>query len=271
MTAIFWLGTSAALNTIRHRQLVWAMIQRDLQGRYRGSLLGALWTLLSPLALIVLYTLFFGIFLQVRAVPATSVADFGLFVMAGLVPWIAISEGITRAASAILDNRTLVKKVIFPLEILPANVVLAALVGQAIGLGVLAAATWSMHGRLPSGLLLLPAILVPQVLLTLGLAWFLASIGVFIRDIGQILSLLLTGWMFGTPIFYAFPSVPDGWRWVIAANPLTHLVAGYRSVLLGSDDIDYAGLGTAMLLSLLICLLGGAWFQRTKHAFADVL
>jgi lipopolysaccharide transport system permease protein len=268
---ILRLGISAVLNTIRHRQLVWAMVRRDLQNRYRGSLFGALWALLSPLALIVLYTLFFGAFLQVRLSAAATVSDFGLFVMAGLVPWLAISEGIARATSAIIDNRTLVKKVVFPLEILPANVVLAALIGQAIGLGVLAVAAWWLTGRLPGGLLLTPLILVPQVLLTLGLAWFLASIGVFIRDVGQVINLLLTIWMFGTPIFYAVSAVPQDWQWVLVANPLTSLIVNYRALLLGDGPIDLAGLGLTALLSLLVCLLGGAWFQRTKHAFADVL
>ncbi len=262
---------SAPLSVVRHRHLIWMMVRRDVQGRYRGSALGALWALASPLFLIAIYAIFFGVFLQLRPAGRPGVADFGLFIMAGVVPWMAFSEGLTRSTSVVLDNRTLVKKVVFPLEVLPANVVIAALVGQAIGLVVLSLALLLMRGQSPLGLLLVPLLLVPQVLFTLGLAWLLASIGVFLRDLAQAIGLLMTAWMFLTPIFYSPSALPADWRWLLVLNPMAQFVVGYRAALMGEGGLDLLALGAAVVIGLLTFLVGGAWFMRTKHAFADVV
>ena len=264
-------GLRAVHSIIRHRALVGAMVRRDLEARYRGSFLGTFWALLSPLAMIIIYAVFFGVFLQLRPGGGSGVADFGLFIMAGIVPWAAFSEALTRATSVVLHNSTLVKKVVFPLEILPVNVVAAALVGQVIGLIILALALLLLRGLAPFGLLLVPLLLVPQVLLMLGLTWLLASLGVFLRDLGQAIGLVMTGWMFLTPIFYTPAAVPENWRWLLLINPMAPLIMAYRAALLGDGSLDLPSLAGVALLAIAVCLAGGTWFMRTKHAFVDVL
>jgi lipopolysaccharide transport system permease protein len=255
----------------RHRTLLRSMVQRDIEVRYRGSMLGALWTLVSPLFLIVVYAVFFGAFMQMRPGPDSEASDYGLFVMAGVLPWLAFSDALSQSTGLISANRNMVRKVVFPLEILPCVSVLSALVNQLIGLALLLAAILLLTDSIPLGVLLLLVPLIPQVLLTLGLCWFLASMGVFLRDLGQAMGILLTAWVFLTPIFYPAEIVPEEFAWIIKWNPMASIVAIYRAILLGQGPLTFEMVTYPLVLGALVFVFGGYWFMRTKSAFADVI
>lgn len=261
----------APVSVYENRGLVRSMVRRDLEARYRGSLLGALWALASPLFLILVYSVFFGLFLRIRPTPDAGAADYGLFVMAGMLPWMAISDAISQSTGVILTNRNLVQKVVFPIEILPAIVVLAAFVSQLIGLAVLGVAILLFTEQLPIGLVLLPVAMLPQLLLTLGLSWFLASVGVFLRDLSQAMSIILMTGMLMTPILYPASSVPEEFHWIIELNPISAIIAMYRVALLEAGTITPEMFAYPFVVGLLCFFAGGYWFTRTRHAFADVL
>lgn len=258
----------------RNRSLITSMVRRDIQGRYRGSVAGLFWTVIHPLLMMLTYFFIFAVVLKVRfgAGPAEAgPANFLLYFMAGMLPWLAFSEALGRASNVVLEHRTLVKRVIFPLDILPANLVFTGLVSEFFGLLVFLAAVGSFQGYLPLTVLWLPLILIPQILLTLGLCWFLAGLGVFLRDTGQFMAFLLTLWFFATPICYPESLIPENLRTAFALNPAYVLVRAYRAIFLESRAPDWSALGWLYAASVVALLVGFAWFHKSRKAFPDVL
>lgn len=256
----------------RNRSLITSMVRRDIHGRYRGSVAGLFWTVFQPLLMMLTYFFIFALVLRVRWPGAGSgPSSFLLYFMAGMLPWLAFSEALGRASSVVLDHRTLVKRVVFPLEILPVNLALAGLVSEFFGLLVFLGAVGLFRGSLPATVAWLPLILIPQILMTLGLCWFLAALGVFLRDTGQFMAFLLTLWFFATPICYPESALPDQFRGVFALNPVYLLVRAYRAVFLESQAPDFAALGWLTAVAFVVFLSGFAWFYKAKKAFADVL
>jgi lipopolysaccharide transport system permease protein len=256
----------------RNRSLIVSMVRRDIHGRYRGSVAGLFWTVIQPLLMMLTYFFIFALVLGVRWPGASSgPASFLLNFTAGMLPWLAFSEALGRASNVVLDHRTLVKRVVFPLEILPVNLALAGLVSEFFGLLVFLAAVGVFQGHLPVTAAWLPVILVPQILLTLGLCWFLAALGVFLRDTGQFMAFLLTLWFFATPICYPESALPENLRGVFALNPVYLLVRSYRAVFLEGRPPDFVALGWLTAVAFAVFLLGFAWFYKAKRAFADVL
>lgn len=255
----------------RRRKLIQLMVKRDLLGRYKGSFAGPLWTVANPLALLFIYWLVFSVILRVRIGPNGKPIDFVFYILAGLLPWMAFSEALIRSNTCILENTNLVKKVVFPLEILPVNATLSSGINSLIGVLLLILLLLSSRGSLPWTVILLPIILLPQLLLTIGFGWFLAGLGVFVRDTNHMIGLVLTVWMFLCPIVYPESLVPKALMSWFRLNPFLPVVTGYRSVLLeGTLPQAYPWLfllGT----SLLIFFLGYFWFVRAKRAFADVV
>ncbi|MBI3697840.1 MAG: ABC transporter permease, partial [Acidobacteria bacterium] len=204
----------------RHRSLIRSMVRRDIAGRYRGSYGGLFWTVIHPLLMMLTYYFVFGIVLRTRFPNDSRPSSFVLYFLAGMLPWLAFSEAVGRSASVILEHRTFVKKLVFPVEILPVNLALAGLASEAFG-AIIFAAGLAYFGRpFPATMLYLPLLVIPQLLLTLGLCWFLAALGVFFRDLGQILGFLLTLWCFLTPICYPEASLPSQGLWLLAQNPM---------------------------------------------------
>ena len=258
----------------RNRSLIASMVRRDIQGRYRGSVAGLFWTVIHPLLMMLTYFFIFAVVLKVRfgSGPAEAgPANFLLYFMAGMLPWLAFSEALGRASGVVLEHRTLVKRVVFPLDILPANLVFTGLVSEFFGLLVFLAAVGAFQGHLPATVAWLPLILIPQILLTLGLCWFLAGLGVFLRDTGQFMAFLLTLWFFATPICYPESFIPENLRTVFALNPAYVLVRAYRAIFLEGHTPDWSALGWLYLGAVTAFLLGFAWFHRSKKAFSDVL
>jgi lipopolysaccharide transport system permease protein len=254
-----------------NRSLMVSMVRRDILARYRGSFGGALWAILTPLLQMATYYFVFGVVLEARFAGDTSRSGYVLYFLAGMLPWLAFSEAVGRSATVVLEHRTFVKKLVFPIETLPMNLTLAGLVTEAFGMVIFLMGMWAARGSVPATALWLPVLLVPQVLLTVGVGWLLAATGVFVRDLGQVMGFLLTLWFFLTPICYEESKLPA----VLTFNPLFVLVRGYRAVLLeGSSPWTPAMVGPMIGLligSAAVALLGWAWFHRLRKSFADVM
>jgi lipopolysaccharide transport system permease protein len=251
-----------------NRKLIASMARRDILARYRGSFAGVFWTVLNPLILMGTYFFVFGVVLQSNNQNRTG---FALYFLSGMLPWLAVSEAVGRSPYVIVEHRSFVKKLIFPLETLPVNYLLAGLITEVFATAVFLIILLLLKGALPVTALYLPLVLVPQLLLTLGICWFLAALGVFFRDLGQIMGFLLTLWFFITPICYPESSLPKALLPVLGKNPMFVLVHAYRACLLEGRPPDALALVKLLLLSLFLFFAGHAFFYKLRQSFADVL
>ncbi len=258
----------------RNRQLIVQMTRREVVGRYKGSAMGLAWSFLNPVFMLVVYTIVFSEIFKSRwgGVGADdSKTQFAVILFVGMIVLGLFSELLNRAPGLILSNANYVKKVIFPLEILPVVAMGAALFHSLVSLIVLLTAFLIFNGFLQWTLVFIPLVLLPIVILSLGLAWMLASLGVFIRDVGQTVGIITTVLMFLAPVFYPVTAVPEGLRLFIMANPLTFIIEQAREVLIFGHLPNWLGLGIYTIVASVIAWLGYAWFQKTRKGFADVL
>ena len=256
----------------RNRVLVKASVNREVLGRYRGSLMGLLWSFLNPLFMLAVYTFVFGGVFKARwGSNSDSNTEFALVLFAGLVMYNLFSECIIRAPGLILSNVNYVKKVVFPLEILPFVSLLSALFHWLISLGVWLLVYGLFYGVPHASVLYLPLIVLPFVMFIMGLSWALASLGVYLRDVSQIIGVIITALMFMSPIFYPASALPEDYRYLLYLNPLTPVVELTRDVLFWGKTPAFVLLGVYCLASATIAWLGFAWFQKTRKGFADVL
>jgi lipopolysaccharide transport system permease protein len=212
--------------------------------------------------------------LRTRFGPDQSSTSFALYFLAGMLPWLAFTEPAGRAPHVILEHRNFVKKLIFPLETLPVNQVVAGLVTEVFGTVVFIAALLLIRGAIPSSVVWLPILLVPQLLFTLGVCWFLSALGVYVRDLGQIMGFLLTLWFFITPICYSETSLstlPAGAFAILRKNPFYVLVRGYRAIFLESHAPEFLPLVKLWAVAVVVFVLGYAWFYKLRKNFADVI
>ncbi len=255
------------------RQLIAQFTRREIEGRYRGSVLGLLWSFAQPLTLLLTYTLVFGGVFKARWSEAggTGLTDFALALFCGLLAYNLLAECVTRAPGLIVAVPNYVRKVVFPLEVLPVSVLGSALFHAAVSLAVLLAVRLATGGGLSLTLLLLPLVVLPLVCLCLGAAWFLAGLGVYLRDVGYLIGLAMQVLLFATPIFYPLGALPDWARAALRLNPLVDVVENVRRVVLWGRPPDWVPLGLWLGVSGVILLLGYAWFMQTKRGFPDVL
>lgn len=265
------LWRAAASLISEHGGLIRSMVRRELSSRYKGSLMGLAWAIITPAVMIVIFTIIFSGIFNASFDSKGGHFSFAVYLFCGLLPWIAFSEGVQRSTNALTENVNLVKRVVFPIEALPVNLALTALVHQLLGTVVLLVAALLLEGTLYPTALLLPLLLVPQLLVTIGLGWLMASLGVFIRDMPQVNQLLLMAWMYLTPIFYPEDRIPPQYTWLVNFNPMAPLIRSYRRILLEGRLPDWRGLGFTLAFALLCFVFGYWWFERTKKAFADVL
>lgn len=252
-------------------ELVFTLARRDLAARYRGSALGVFWAVLTPSVMIAIYTFIFSAIFGARFGAAGTPLEYALYLFCGLLPWTAFQEALQGSATTIVTNANLVKRVRFPLETLPVAQTLAALSNQLFGTLALIVAALIIRRELHATLLWLPLLLFPQLVLTVGLAWLVASLGVFLRDTAQTLGLVLVAWLYLTPIIYPEMVIPDRYRPLIAANPFTALVRNYRLILLDGAAPDWTGLAYFAVCAATCFLLGYWWFAKTRRHFADVI
>lgn len=255
----------------QNRRLIQSMVRRDILARYRGSFGDVLWTVLNPLLLMATYSFVFGVVLQSRFGADNSRSGFVLNFFAGMLPWLAFSEAVGRAPHVMLEHRNFIRKLLFPVEILPVTQTLAALVTQAFATGVFLLILLLVRGGLPASALWLPVLLIPQVFFTLGTAWLLSALGVFMRDLGQIIGFLLTLWFFLTPICYPETSLPKEAAFVLTKNPIYVLVRGYRAVFLENSAPAFSSLWKLWLVAGVMFVLGYACFHKLRKSFADVI
>ncbi|MGH9837405.1 MAG: ABC transporter permease [Blastocatellia bacterium] len=265
------LWTPAISLVCEHRGLIRSMVRRDLTSRYKGSVMGLAWAIITPAVTIAIFTLIFSGIFGARFGSEGGHLGFAVYLFCGMLPWIAFSDGVQRAATAMTENVNLIKRVVFPVEALPVNVALSAVVQQLIGTIVLLVAALFLQHKLHATIALMPILLIPQLLATIGLGWLTASLGVFIRDMPQFNQLFFSTWMYLTPILYPESMVPPNYRWLVSLNPMAPLIRSYRRVLLEGRMPDWKGLAVTTLFALFCFAAGYWWFERTKKAFADVL
>jgi len=255
--------------------LLRTLVRRDLEARYKGSILGNLWPLMNQLSQLLIYTYVFSIVLHVKLVinglPANNIT-FGLWLFSGLLPWIAFTTGLTMASTSVINQPNLVKKVVFPLALLPLVPTLSAFIESSFGLMALivlvAAAAQTLHPTLA----LLPLIWLPQLLFTAGLGYFVAGLTVFLRDIPQTLLVVINLWFYLTPIVYPAKVIPEQWRnWVFWLNPMAAIAEVYRDLILVGTVEHWGEWGFAFVVSLVTFSAGLQVYQRLRPGFADVL
>lgn len=256
----------------RNRTLLNALIRRDFIGRYRGSVLGILWSFFNPVLMLIVYTFVFGVIFKARwNTGSDAKTEFALVLFSGLLVFNLFSECVTRAPTLILANTNYVKKVVFPLEILPWVSLGSSLLHALISFGVWLVFYGLFLGIPPVTIFWLPMVLMPLIALTMGLGWFFASLGVYLRDISQVISLLTNMLMFLSPIFYPMSSLPEEYQGLFRLNPITPSVEMVRDVLIWGKHPDWPTFQLSLAVSLVIFFLGFAWFQKTRKGFADVL
>ncbi len=256
--------------------LLRTLVRRDLDARYKGSVLGNLWSIVNPLSQLLIYTYVFSVVLKVKltlkGLPANENVSFGLWLFAGLLPWIAFSTGLNQSASSVIGQPNLVKKVVFPLSLLPLVPIFSAFIESSFGLIMLIFFVALSSGTLHTTLALLPLVWIPQLLLTAGLGYLAAGLTVFLRDIPQTLNVILNIWFYATPIVYPATSIPESWRnWILWLNPLAAIAEVYRDFVLIGEVKHWGELGVAFTISIIVFFVGFLVYRKLRPAFADVL
>ena len=258
-------------NLFKLRTLITMLVKREFEGRYKGSILDALWPILNPLGHMILYTFLFSIILQVRFGESASTSNFALYLMCGFLPWTAMAESISSATTKILEMPNLVKRVVFPLEVLPLVVSISAFISGSIAVAMLCILASVYIQTVHWTILLLPLVFIPHFLFTTGISWFIASLGVFIRDSKHFVALGLSAWMYATPIVYPADRVPENLQWILVINPASGMITDYRRLILEGNLPDFNSMAVYATLSLIIFLFGFHFFYKTKSSFADVM
>ena len=255
----------------RNRQLIVQMTKREVVGRYKGSFMGLAWSFFNPVFMLVVYTFVFSVIFKSRWGGDDSRTLFAVVLFVGMIVLGLFSEVLNRAPSLILSNVNYVKKVVFPIEILPVIAMGAALFHSLISLGVLLVAFVLFNGYLHWTVIFTPLVLLPLVIVTLGISWMLAALGVFLRDVGQTIGIITTVLMFLSPVFYPVTAVPEKFRPFIMANPLTFIIEQAREVLIWGHTPNWIGLGVYTMAATVVAWTGYALFQKIRKGFADVL
>lgn len=258
---------------VRNRHLIWQMTKREVVGRYRGSIFGLFWSFFNPIFMLAIYTFVFSVVFKAKwgASHSDSKTEFAIILFAGLIVFNLFSEVVNRAPSMILSNVSYVKKVVFPLEVLPIIAIGSSLFHSLVSVIVLLVFNGMVNQVFPLSALLLPLVLLPLFALTLGFAWLLASLGVFLRDVGQTVGILTTALMFLSPLFFPASALPESIRGYLFLNPLTFIIEEVRKVLVFGQFPDWQGLGLSFFAYVFFAWVGFVWFQKTRKGFADVL
>ncbi|MGE7943736.1 ABC transporter permease [Lysinibacillus xylanilyticus] len=255
------------------KSLINQFTKREILNRYKGSYLGIIWSFVTPLMMLTIYTFVFSVIFQARwdTNGETSKVEFAFILFTGLFVFNVFSEVVSQAPNLIIANSNYVKKVVFPLEILPIVALGSALFQALISYLILLVAMLILTGTFYWTALLFPIIILPLLLISLGLAWFLASLGVYIRDVGQIVSIVIPALMFMSPIFYPISSIPKEFQFIYSLNPITYIVEDMRRAIIWGQLPHWGAVIIELLIGLTISILGYIWFKKTRKGFADVL
>lgn len=255
-----------------NRRLITDLAQRDAVGKYRGSSLGVMWSLITPIFMLSIYTFVFSEIFQARwTATSTSKSEFAIVLFAGMIIFNLFSEIVNRAPSLIISNVNFVKKIVFPLEILACVNLISAMFHMLISIGVLLVFQLIANETLPWTILLFPLVVLPLALICLGVSWLLSAVGVFLRDVGQTIGILVTGLMFLSPVFFPLSAVPLRFQELAKLNPLVFPIEMARQVLVWGKPPDCSALLAYFVFSLVVAWIGFVCFQKTRRGFADVL
>ena len=259
-------------NLWHHRFLIYKLVQREISSRYRASLLGLLWSLVTPVLLLLVYTFIFSTVFKLRWGGAEEDSiNFALVLFVGMIVHGFFADVINRSPTLVLANVNYVKKVVFPLEVLSTVAVGSALFQTLVQSTVLMVALLITGTELHLSVLLLPIVMLPLVLLTLGICLFFSSVGVYLRDLSQLVGIITMVMLFMSPVFYPISAVPEHFQTVILMNPLTFIIEQARAVVLYGESIHWFGLAVYFAISLVVYGIGHWWFEKTRRGFADVL
>lgn len=255
-----------------NRRLIGVLTKREILGRYQGSMFGLFWSLFNPILVLGIYTFVFSVVFKARwNGGGDSKAEFALVLFAGLIVFNLFSEIVSRAPSLVLSNANYVKKVIFPLEVLSIVSLGVAVFHSLVSLLVWMAFYSIFITRPPLTIFLVPLILMPIVFISLGASWLLSSLGVFFRDVSQVIGVTITMLLFMSPVFFPVSALPEGYQTLLYFNPLTLSIEFMREVMVQGQLPDFEKFGFYFFESLVFSMIGFAWFQRTRKGFADVL
>lgn len=256
----------------KHRNLILRLTWLDIQSRYRGSLFGIAWAIITPLILLAIYTFVFSVIFQARWNRGIGAPlEFGLLLFFGLIFFSVVSETLQRSPNAVMTHSNLIKKLLFPAETIPCATVGSALVHSAFSLLPFSIGFLAVHGLPPLTALYLPLLVIPLLFFCLAISWFLAALGVYLRDLAYLASLLTTLLMLLSPLFYPSDVVPLPFRYALYINPLTYFMEESKNLLFWGEGINWSHWLFATCLSWLLAWLGFRWFMRVKVGFADVL
>lgn len=256
---------------LQQKYLIYELVSRDVKSRYVGSIIGLFWSILNPLAQLVLYTLIFSVVLKVKLGPSDSTGDFATSLFCALLPWMAIQEAVTRSSRTFIENHNLIRKVRFPIEVLPFSMVASAFVHQFLGTGVFVLILIVNRSLNLEGFALIFILYVFQILLMYGSSMLVASLNVFFRDVAQILGVFFMLIFWGTPIVYPKERAPAVFRFILDLNPLTHMVEAYRYVMLGHPAPATWGLLYWIAACVVIFFLGRFVLIRTRKEILDLV
>ncbi len=257
---------------LNHRELLWDLIKRDFVGRYKGSIMGVAWSLLNPILMLIIYTLVFSVAFKARwGVGDESQVSFALVLFSGMMVHGLLAECLNRAPSIILDHPSYVTKVVFPLEILPLVALCSALLHFTVSLGLLLVFCVYSGMSLTFSVLYAPIIMLPLILMAIGLTWAISALGVYLRDISQVMTVLTTVLMFLSPVFYKTTAFPETYRALFDFNPLTLPIEQLRNVVLWDKPINWESWMISLVVGIAVCYVGFWWFQKSRKGFADVL
>lgn len=256
----------------RYKSLFLQLVKREVVNRYKGSYLGVLWSFIVPIFMLLIYTFVFSVIFKAKwDIQTTNKSEFALVLFCGLITFNVFAEVISSSPQLILSNVNYVKKVIFPLWILPVVALGSAVVNMLIGLLILQIGLILVIGVFNWTVLLVPVVMVPLILLVLGLGWFLSALGVYLRDIGQVISIVVQALMFLSPIFYPVTSIPSQLRFIFYWNPLSYAVDNMRQVVIWGRYPNWQYLIYGTLIGAIVAILGALWFRKVRGGFSDVI
>lgn len=264
-------GSFFLANLAARRSLLYQLVRRDFEQRFVGSAAGWVWGVIHPLVLLLSWTFVFHLCLQVKLGEQEVTQNYPLYLFCGFLPWLLFQDTVQRSSSSLLEHANLIKKTLFPSEMVPLSIFLSSLINHLIGVGLVIAAVAIWLGHISPMILFLPVYIVLLALLAVGFGWIVAGLQVYLRDTAQALTVLLTLWFWTTPIFITEQQYPQGLRFLIAANPLAYVVRGYRERLLSYQLPDVEELAVVALYAVAAFVVGGLFFRHLKRGFADVL
>jgi len=257
---------------LRNRELLWELVKRDFIGRYKGSMLGVVWSLFNPLLMLAIYTVVFSVAFKARwGTGEESKVAFAIVLFSGMIIHSFFAECLNRAPSLIISHPHYVKKVVFPLEILPWMAMLSALLHFLVSFGVLLGFCLLAGVKVHAGVLITPIILFPLILMVLGFSWAFASLGVYLRDLSQVIGMATTVALFLAPIFYPIDALPEAYRTFLMWNPITLPVIQLRDLMLWGKPLQWDKWAISLVIGVSVCQIGYWWFQKSRRGFADVL